>query len=108
MTAGATSISVQFFAFYGYAFIAMQYLQIVRGDSALLAAVQVLPLAGTMIPTSRLAPRLTTRYGSRNVCAAGLVLVATGLAIVAQVGTDTPYWLMAAGLTVLGVGMGPR
>jgi hypothetical protein len=34
-----------------------------------------------------------------------LVLVATGLAIVAQVGTDTSYWLLAAGLTVLGVGM---
>jgi MFS family permease len=59
-----------------------------------------------MIPISRLAPRLTTRYGSRNVCAAGLVLVAAGLAIVAQVGTDTSYWLMATGLVVLGVGMG--
>lgn len=106
LTAGTTSVFVQFFAFYGYAFVAMQYLQIVRGDSALLAAVQVLPLAATMIPTSRLAPRLTTRYGSRNVCPAGLVLVATGLAIVAQLGTDTSYGLMAAGLTVLGVGMG--
>jgi MFS family permease len=84
----------------------MQYLQLVRGDTALLAAVQVLPLAGAMIPTSRLAPRLTARYSSRNVCAAGLSLVAAGLAIVAQLGTETPYWLMAAGLLVLGVGMG--
>jgi EmrB/QacA subfamily drug resistance transporter len=106
LSAGSMSIFVQFFAFYGYAFVALQYLQLVRGDAPLLAAVQVLPLAAAMIPTSRLAPRLTTRYGSRNVCAAGLVLVAAGLAIIAQLGTSTPYWLMATGLVVLGVGMG--
>jgi uncharacterized membrane protein YfcA len=70
------SIFVQFFAFYGYAFLAMQDLQIVRGDTALLAAVEVLPLAATMILASRLAPRVTARFGSRNVCAAGLVLMA--------------------------------
>ena len=40
------------------------------------------------------------------VCAGGLVLVAAGLAIIAQRGTDTPYALMAAGLVVLGIGMG--
>lgn len=106
LTAGSMSIFVQFFAFYGYAFVALQYLQLVRGASALFAAVQVLPLAGTMIPVSRLAPRLVARYGSRNVCAVGLVLVAAGLAIVAQLGTTTPYWLMATGLVVLGAGMG--
>jgi MFS family permease len=106
LSAGSMSIFVQFFAFYGYAFLAMQYLQIVRGDTALLAAVQVLPLTGAMIPISRQAPRLTARFGRRNVCAVGLVLVAVGLAIVAQLGTDTPYWLMALGLAVLGVGMG--
>jgi EmrB/QacA subfamily drug resistance transporter len=106
LSAGSMSIFVQFFAFYGYAFVAMQYLQLVRGDSALSAALQVLPLAGAMIPISRLAPRLAARYGSRNVCATGLALVAVGLAIVAQLGTNTPYWLMATGLVVLGVGMG--
>ena len=39
----------------------MQYLQIVRGDTALLAALQMLPLTGAMIPISRQAPRLTAR-----------------------------------------------
>ena len=106
LTAGSTSIFVQFFAFYGYAFVALQYLQLVRGDTALLAAVQVLPLAGAMITTSRLAPRLATRHGSRTVGAAGLTLIGAGLAIVAQLGAHTPYWLMAAGLAVLGIGMG--
>jgi MFS family permease len=59
-----------------------------------------------MMPMSRLSPRLTARFGTRSVCATGLVLVGVGLAILAQLGTDTPYLLMAAGLLVLGVGMG--
>ncbi len=106
LTTGSMSIFVQFFAFFGFTFIGMQYLQLVRGDTPLLAAVQVLPLAAAMIPTSRLAPGLTARYGTRTVCAGGLALVGAGLAIIAQCGTDTPYTLMAAGLVVLGIGMG--
>jgi EmrB/QacA subfamily drug resistance transporter len=103
---GSMSIFVQFFAFFGFTFIGMQYLQLVRGDTPLLAAVQVLPLAAVMVPISRLAPALTSRYGTRTVCAAGLALVSAGLAIITQTGTHTPYALMAAGLVVLGVGMG--
>jgi len=106
LATGSMSIFVQFFAFFGFTFIGMQYLQLVRGDTPLLAAVQVLPLAAVMVPTSRLAPALTARYGTRTVCASGLALVSAGVAIIAQAGTHTPYALMAAGLVVLGVGMG--
>ena len=56
LATGSMSIFVQFFAFFGYTFIGMQYLQLVRGDTPLLAAVEVLPLAAAMVPTSRLAP----------------------------------------------------
>ena len=106
LATGSMSIFVQFFAFFGFTFIGMQYLQLVRGDTPLLAAVHVLPLAAAMVPTSRLIPGLTARYGTRTVCATGLVLCGAGLAIIAQAGTDTPYLLMAAGLVVLGAGMG--
>jgi hypothetical protein len=104
--AGSTSIFVQFFAFYGYTFIGLQYLQLIRGDTPLLAAVQVLPLALALMPASRLASRLTTRHGPRAVGGTGLTLIAAGLAIIAQVGTHTSYGLMAAGLIVLGLGLG--
>jgi EmrB/QacA subfamily drug resistance transporter len=106
LATASMSIFVQFFAFFGFTFIGMQYLQLVRGDTPLLAAVQILPLAAVMVPTSRSAPRLTERYGTRAVCASGLVLVAAGMAVIAELGTHTPYTLMAAGLVVLGVGMG--
>ncbi len=106
LAAGSMSIFIQFFAFYGFTFIVLQYLQLVRGDSPLLAALEVLPMAGAMMPTSRLVPRLTARYGTRWVCATGLMLLAAGLAVVAQLTTTSSYWPMAGGLIVLGLGMG--
>jgi EmrB/QacA subfamily drug resistance transporter len=106
LAAGSSSIFVQFFAFYGYTFIGLQYLQLVRGDTPLKAAVEVLPLAVALMPASRLAARFTAQHGPRKVGTTGLTVIAVGLAIVAQVGTQSPYWVMAAGLIVLGVGLG--
>jgi hypothetical protein len=60
--------------------------------------------AAAMVPTSRLVPQLTARYGTRTVCASGLSLVGAGLIVIAQAGTHTPYALMAAGPVLLGVG----
>ncbi len=106
LAAGSLSILIQFFAFFGFTFVALQYLQGVRGYTPLLAAVAVLPLSGTMMPTARVTSTLVSRFGSRAVCVTGLVLVAAGLAVISRVGTGTPYWLMLAGLVPLGVGMG--
>jgi MFS family permease len=66
----------------------------------------VLPLAASMMPTARVTPRLTARFGARDVCVTGLVLITAGLAIISRVGTGSPYWPMLAGLILLGVGMG--
>ncbi len=106
LSAGSLSIFVQFFAFFGFTFTILQYLQLVRGDTPLQAAVQVLPLAAALMAVSRLTPRLTARFGTRRVCAAGLTLIAAGMAIMAQLDAHSSYWLMAGGLIVLGVGMG--
>jgi EmrB/QacA subfamily drug resistance transporter len=106
LSAGSLSIFVQFFAFFGFIFLVLQYLQIVRGESALTAAVSMLPLAVTMMPVSRLAPKLSARFGSRQVCTAGLLLITAALVVLAQLGSSTPYWLLASGLLVLGAGMG--
>jgi len=106
LSAGSLSIFIQFFAFFGFTFVMLQYLQGVRGYSPLVAAVSVLPLSATMMPTAKLTPRLTARFGARDVCVAGLVLVAAGLAVLSRVGTGSSYWLLLAGLIPLGVGMG--
>jgi EmrB/QacA subfamily drug resistance transporter len=106
LSAGSLSIFIQFFAFFGFTFAALQYLQGVRGYSPFVAALSVLPLSAAMMPTAKITPGLTARFGARNVCVTGLVLVAAGLAVISRVGTSSPYWLLVAGLIPLGVGMG--
>jgi EmrB/QacA subfamily drug resistance transporter len=106
LTAGSVSIFVQFFAFFGFTFVILQYLQLLRGDSPLLAAVSVLPLAATLMPAARVAPALVARTSARAVCASGLVLVAAGLAILSQLSGSSSYALLAGGLVLLGAGMG--
>src|SRR6516225_8660786 len=106
LSAGGLSIFIQFFAFYGFTFVSLQYLQGVRGDSPLVAALSVLPLAAAMLPTGRITPKLAARFGARAVCAAGLVLAAAGLVVISRVGTSSSYWLLLAGLIPLGIGMG--
>jgi MFS family permease len=106
LSAGSLSICIQFFAFFGFTFVSLQYLEGVRGYSPLVAALAVLPLSATMMPAARLTSGLATRFGARCVCVTGLLLVAAGLMIISRVGTDTPYLEMLAGLVPLGIGMG--
>jgi MFS family permease len=106
LAAGSLSIVIQFFAFFGFTFVSLQYLQGVRGYTPLIAALAVLPLSASMMPTAKVTPALVSRFGSRAVCVAGLVLCAAGLVILSRVGTGTPYLLMLAGLVPLGIGMG--
>jgi EmrB/QacA subfamily drug resistance transporter len=106
MSAGSLSILIQFFAFFGFTFVALQYLQGVRGYSPLVAAISVLPLSAAMMPTARITPKLAARFGVRNVSVSGLMLVGAGLAVISRVGTASPYWLLLAGLIPLGIGMG--
>jgi EmrB/QacA subfamily drug resistance transporter len=106
LAAGTLSIFVQFFAFFGFIFIMLQFLQIVRGDSPLVAAVSILPLAGALMPAARIAPNVAARIGARAVCVTGLGLIAGALVLLAQLTATSPYLLIAVGLIILGAGMG--
>ncbi|MDX3342583.1 MFS transporter [Streptomyces baarnensis] len=106
LSAGSLSVTFQFFAFYGFVFVMMQYLQLVRRDSALMAAVSVLPMAAFMIPTARLSPRLTSRFGNRGPWTVGLLAVAAGLTVLSRLDANSGYGLVVAGLVPLGIGMG--
>lgn len=104
--AGSVSITLQFFALFGFMFVLMQYLQLVRGDSALRAALSLLAMPLGMVPMSRLSPALTARFGARGPWTLGLLGVATGLALLARLDTGSSYAMVAAGLVPLGAGLG--
>jgi len=105
--AATVSLTVQFFAFFGFVFILLQYLQQVRGHSPLIAALSLIPMALTMMPSARgIAPRLSGRLGVMKVCVLGLVLVTAGLLVLSRLDGESSYWLLLSGLVPLGAGMG--
>ncbi|XRQ05035.1 MFS transporter [Actinomadura welshii] len=106
-SAGALSITLQFFAFFGFIFIVLQYLQLVKGESALVAALGMVPMALTMMPFARVvAPKAAARLGPPRVITAGLVLVSAAMLVLSLLDESSGYWLLLAGLLPLGAGMG--
>jgi EmrB/QacA subfamily drug resistance transporter len=103
--AGSVSISVQFFAAFGFLFLALPYLQLVLGYSALQAAGALLPMAAVVIPLSRFAPRIAARFGVRVTGPIGLGLMAVGFVVFSTLGTSASYWHFLLGLLPFGAGM---
>ncbi len=103
---GTATIALTFFAMFGMFFLMTQYLQSVRGYSPLDAGVRTLPIMITMVPAAALSARWAERFGTRAVLSTGLTLIASSLLLLATLDIGTPYWVLAAGLVVLGVGMG--
>ena len=102
---GSLSITVQFFAGFGFFFIALQYLQLVAGHSPLTAALALAPMAAVAIPLARLSPSLADRLGVRVVGAAGLVSMAIAFLIWSTLDAASGYGHFLAGLLPLAAGM---
>jgi len=105
-SAGSLTVMVQFFATFGLFFVVIQYLQFVVGRSPLGAAVALLPLPLVMIPLARNAPRIAHKVGFKRLAPLGLVLTASGLVVVSQVGSEMTYGWFALGLVLFAAGMG--
>ena len=102
---GALSLTVQFFAAFGFFFIVLQYLQFVVGRSPLQAAVSMLPMPLVLIPLARRAPVLAERWGINRVGSLGLASLAGGLLIIGLQGLEFRYWLFLIGLLMFAAGM---
>lgn len=105
--AGTLSITLQFFAFFGFIFLLLQYLQLVLADSPLVAALSMIPMGlCTMSGARGLAPKLVLHLSTGVTCALGLVIAASALALLSTLDESSSYWLLLGGLMPLGVGMG--
>jgi len=103
--AGSASITVQFFAFFGFVFVILQYLQFVLGYSPLKAGFALAPTALVMMGLSRRVPRLLERYGPARVAPPGLLLMAGGFAVFSTAGVSSGYLRLLIGLLLLGTGL---
>ncbi|GHF11477.1 MFS transporter [Amycolatopsis deserti] len=90
-------------AFFGFQFIAVLYLQELRGWSSLQTSFTMLAIGADAVLAPTLTPRLVERFGNAKVIVAGLVLAVVSYALFLPIGTDTVYLAMFPTMIVIGV-----
>lgn len=89
----------------GYFLLNAQYLQFVRGLSPLEAGLLTAPTGIVFIIGSLIAPKLLKYFARSHILACGFFISATGLALLTQLGVDTPLWLVVTYLTLFCAGL---
>ncbi len=105
-----SSLAVNFlsiFVMVGYFLFVAQYLQLVVGLSPLEAGLWSLPSAVAFVIGSQLAPRIVQRMRPAYLIGGGLAISASGLAMLAQVGTTDGLALLIAASIVISIGLAP-
>ncbi|MFI6213639.1 MFS transporter [Nocardia brasiliensis] len=88
-------------------FFLTQYLQEVRGLSALATGFAFLPTAVLMFTMIRLIPRLLPRFGPKPVTMIGSALMLSGLVLLTQLTAESGYFpLLFAAMVLMGLGIG--
>jgi EmrB/QacA subfamily drug resistance transporter len=107
-SAASFSITVSFFALFGFIFLITQYFQLVRGYDTLSAGVHTLPFAIATGAVAPAAPALASRLGTKIVVPAGLVLMGVGFYVASTLGVDTAFFgpvLLSMVLIAIGLGL---
>lgn len=103
---GTLTITMAFFSMFGMFFLATQFFQYVRGTSPLMAGVSMLPNALAMLFWAPRSQKVAARFGARATVAGGLLLHATGFALLSFSTQATPYILSGVAFLIIGTGSG--
>ncbi len=98
--------TLQSLAVFAVNFLLIFYLQGVRGDSPLVAAVLILPMPVVTGIAGPLSGRWADRAGGTIPATIGLVVQAVALLWLASFAPTTPYPIIALGLGIMGLGTG--
>ena len=105
-TWGSVAFAVVSFAMTGLLFVLTPYLQIVQGADAQVTGLRLLPMIGAMLVSAVVIGKLSARLSPRIVIAAGMLVCAAGLAVLARAPAGGGYGLPALALAVFGAGLG--
>jgi EmrB/QacA subfamily drug resistance transporter len=106
-TAASGSVTVAFFALFGFIFLMTQYFQFIRAYAPLSTGVHLLPVATSVAVGSVLGTRLAIRLGTKVVVTVGLLAMAGFYVWVSRVvSAGTGYETIVAQMVLFGLGMG--
>ncbi|WP_046590077.1 MFS transporter [Streptomyces mangrovisoli] len=94
------------FTMSGLLFVLPQYLQAVLGHDAFGTGLRLLPMMGGLLVAAKGAPPVVTRFGSRAVVCAGLVVLAFAAVLGSRTTADSGYGFTALWLSIAGLGFG--
>jgi EmrB/QacA subfamily drug resistance transporter len=101
-----TAAMLQALAMTAVNFIIIFYLQAIRGYDPLTAALLLIPMPLASSIVGPLSGMLSDRIGARVPATVGLIVQVLGLAWLTTLGLTSPYWQVAIGLAVMGIGAG--
>ncbi len=104
--AASASVTIAFFALFGFIFLITQFFQFFKGYSPLSAGVHLLPVASAVGVSSVLGTKLAVRFGTKLVVAAGLLMMAAFYAWVSTGNASLAYSTIAVQMVLFGTGMG--
>lgn len=93
-------------SYWAVMFFQPQYLQDVRGHSAVESGLLILPITVPMIFISPFSGRLIARFGARRPMTVGMVLGTLGLLALTGVDATSPYGVLLAGYLLFGIALG--
>jgi hypothetical protein len=107
-SAASGSVTIAFFALFGFIFLITQYFQLIRGFDPLRAGLATLPFALVTGAVSPAAIALMKRLGTKLVVTTGLAMMSAGFLVAAGTTAGSAYWgriltamvLMSAGLAL--------
>ncbi|KAB2905034.1 MAG: MFS transporter [Anaerolineae bacterium] len=106
-TGANTALALIMFSMFGSVFFMSQYLQTVKGYTALEAGIRIVPLALTMAFMAASSARITARIGTKYTVALGILIAAAGLFYMSQMyEVDSSYGEIVVGMIILSGGLG--
>lgn len=105
-TAASGSVTISFFALFGFIFMVTQYFQFLKGYSPFSTGLRLLPVAISVGAASIIGTKLAVRVGNKAIVSAGLASMGIAFLWISTASVATPYLELAGQMIVLGVGMG--
>ncbi|MFN8195197.1 MAG: MFS transporter [Nocardioidaceae bacterium] len=106
-SAASGSVTVTFFALFGFIFLITQYFQLVRDYGTLSTGARILPVALSIAAASVAGAALAPRIGTRVVVTTGLAMFGLSFLWISSVGVDTSYArVIVPQMVLMGLGIG--